>query len=305
MSPKPPNPFWRRLYALLSVSLAAFLLSVIATATAFHGFQFGQTAPAGNGSHHASAATGNDLESASEYEHARSATISALADYDAAKARRDDYVAGQLTRAQTAEDYGHAISDKAIREAIEPTSAQPAAVDDRQIADRYRELQRQVTDAQQKCRAALDRQNSAWQRKVQRASDKAIADHTAALQAQTPSIGDGPLRATILWCGLLAVTIGVFVCANATASEKVFQTAADVRQHLELTVLGLLPQGVTPAPRDRPCREPNWVKHCIRSSEFCLLALAAGIAILCISDVQFFTKFLADPVAAVGEQLWC
>jgi hypothetical protein len=27
--------------------------------------------------------------------------------------------------------------------------------------------------------------------------------------------------------------------------------------------------------------------------------------VLCVSDSQFFTKFLADPVAAVGQKLWC
>ena len=304
MSPERPNLFWRRLYALLSVSLAVFLFSVIATATAFHGFQFGQ-APPRIANHHASVPTAGDLEKAdSEYQHARSATVSALALYNAAKSRLDDCVHEQFMRARPGEAETGSASDGPIPETTEPSAAQPTTVGDQLTDDRYYDLQSQVTAAQQMCRTALDRQNDTWQRKVQFTADRAIAQRTAAaLRAQTPSTDDGPLRATILWCSLLGITLGAFVCANASAAEKVFGSAADVRQRLGLTVLGLLPPDPNQVSRER--REPGWVKHCIRSSELCLLILVAAIAILAITDQQFFTKLLADPVAAVGEKLWC
>jgi hypothetical protein len=152
---------------------------------------------------------------------------------------------------------------------------------------------------------ALDRQNEAWRRKLQASANQAIADQLTTLREQKPSTGDGPLRATILWCGLLAFTMGVFVSANAGVSERVFETASDVRQQLGLTVLGLLPPALTPATRDQPRRQPNWVKHCIRSAELCLLALGVAVTALCLFDQQFFAKFLSDPVAAIGAKLWC
>jgi hypothetical protein len=302
VSPKRPALFWRRFYALLSVSLAVFLLSVIATAAAFHGFQFGPTQPR-TANVHPSAPTAGDLEKATaEYQRARSATISALADYNAIRARLDDYVHERFANlAQILP-----AADQPAQEVIEPSNAPPVSVTDLHVDDRHRALQNQVADAQQKCRAALDRQNDAWQHKLRIASDKAIADQTAAtLRAQQPSIDDGPLRATILWCSLLAVTIGVFVCANASVTERVFETAADLRQQLGLTVLGLLTAAPNRTPRDRPRREPNWIRHSIRSAEFCLLALAAALTVLCLSDQQFFTKLLADPVAAISQKLWC
>jgi len=301
VSPNRPAILWRRLYALLCVSLAVFLVSVIATATALHGFQFGQSLPR-NANRHTRAPTANDSEGVtSDYQHARSATITALADYNLAKARLDDFLSEQFAHAPQS---GPTV-DEPVEETSEPFGARPTAVAASQTGDRYRELRSQVTAAQQMCRTALDRQNQAWQRKVQLTADHAIADQTAMLRKQMPSIGDGPLRATILWCSLLAITIGVFVCANAGICEKVFETAADVRQQLGLTVLGLLPPGLTGTPCDQPRRQPNWVKHCIRSAEFCLLALAIGLAVFCFFDQQFFTKFLADPVAAIGDKLWC
>jgi len=299
----PPNRrtlFWRRSYALLSVSLAVFLLSVIATATAFHGFQFGPT-PTGNANRHTLASSAKDLERAtSEYQHARAATISALADYNAAKARLDDYVSEQFANGAQSGP----TTDAPGPETIDPRSDQPTSLGDHLVDDRYRTLQSQVMAAQQMCRTALDRQNDAWQRKVQSVADQAIAEQTAILRAQAPGVG-GPLRVTILWCTLLAITIGIYVCANASVTEKVFETAADVRQQLGLTVLGLLPSRLTRTPQDQPHRQPNWVKHCIRSAEFCLLALAIGLTILCLSDQQFCAKCLADPVAAISEKLWC
>jgi hypothetical protein len=304
LSCKRPNPIWRQLYALLSVSLAVFLFSVIATAAAFHGFQFGQSSGP-NANRDSTAPTAHDVDTAaSEYQHRRSATVAALADYNNAKARLDDYVSEQLSSISPEETEISATQGEPTQETGEPSTVDPTAVANRQIEDRYHQLQSQVTQAQQKCLAALNRSGDAWQRKIQLISDKAVADRTAALRIQTSSLGDGPLRATILWCSLLAMIVGAFVCASATANEQVFETAADVRQNLGLTVLGLLPR-LAPVPSDQPRREPSWVKHCIRASEFCLLALALGIAVLCVSDSQFFTKFLADPVAAVGQKLWC
>jgi hypothetical protein len=274
---------------------------VIATATAFHGFQFGQTLPR-SVSRQTTAPSANDLETAtSKYQRARSATITALADYNAAKARLDDFASKQFAHPVQS---GLATDDP-VQETIEPSVAQPTTFGERQADDLYYTLQSQVTAAQQMCRIALDRQNEAWQRKVQLVADQAIADQTAMLRAQMPTIDDGPLRATILWCSLLAITIGIFVCANASVNEKVFETAADVRQQLGLTVLGLLPPGSTAAPRDQPRRQPTWVNRCIRSAEFGLLALAVVLVVLCLSDQQFFTKFLADPVAAISQKLWC
>jgi hypothetical protein len=299
VSPQRPTLFWRRSYALLSVSLAVFLLSVIATVTAFHGFQFGQPPP--RNANHPARTAGDTKKAISEYQQARSVMISALADYDAAKARLDDFVSEQFAHGAQS---GPAI-DESAQDTIQPSGAEPTVVDDRQISYRYLELQSHVTAAHRECRTALDRQNEAWQRKVQLVADQAIADQTAKLRAQTPVVDDGPLRATILWCSLFAITIGVFVGANASVSEKVFETAADVRQQLGLTVLGLLPPSLTRTNHDQPRRQPNWVRHSVRSAEFCLLALAVGLAAVCLSDQQFFTKFLGDPVAAISEKLWC
>jgi hypothetical protein len=300
-SPRRPTLLWRRCYALLSVSLAVFLASVVATATAFHGFQFGQT-PHQIATNHAKQSSAKDLEKAdAQYEHARSATTSALADYNAAKARLDIYVNEQLARpAQSGP-----TTDEPIPGAIEPSIAQLTPVNDAQAGEQSRELQSRVTEAQHACRVALDRQNEAWRRKLQLSANQAIADQVATLREQKSSIGDGPLRTTILWCGLLAITIGVFVAANAGVSEKVFETASDVRQQLGLTVLGLLRPALTPATRDQPRRQPNWVKHSIRSAELCLLALGVAVTALCLVDHQFFSKFLADPVAVIGAKLWC
>jgi hypothetical protein len=182
--------------------------------------------------------------------------------------------------------------------------ARPAIETD-QTTLRYRELQRQLMAAQQKCLTALDQQNSSWQRKVQLTANRAIAQRTTQLAAQSQKHIGAPLPETILWFGALAIAIGAIVGIKATASELAFKAAADVRQALDLTILGLLPSRPDRVQRDIPRRESRWVTLCIRSAEFSLLAVVVAIAILAASDQQFFTKFMADPVTACNEKFWC
>jgi hypothetical protein len=92
---------------------------------------------------------------------------------------------------------------------------------------------------------------------------------------------------------------------GARISEAAFRTAADVRQRLDVTVLGLLPTATHVSPREQPLREPRRVGRAVMAAELCLAAAVTFLVVTAILDRQFFHDLMANPLAACSQRFWC
>lgn len=98
----------------------------------------------------------------------------------------------------------------------------------------FRKLSNRADSAQRKYRATVEQEKAAWK------SNREIAEKPVTVIAGPPKIRANP-KSTILLCGIFSILVGFAAGSGARNSEAVFESAAEVRQQLGLTVLGLLP----------------------------------------------------------------
>ncbi|HTQ39560.1 MAG TPA: hypothetical protein VMJ32_11055 [Pirellulales bacterium] len=175
-------------------------------------------------------------------------------------------------------------------------------------AEQYHELTTRLQSQQDVCYQALNTESTAWQRKAQIPANYlatlTVPKPAPAIESRPPMVGADP-RLAIWWCGVLAIGVAALVARRAQVSEAVFRTASEVRQRLALTILGFLPQNSLARTSQHPPSEPRWIGRTLIAAELCLLVLAAVLAAMSISDRQFFTHFLANPLAACSQKFWC
>jgi hypothetical protein len=168
-------------------------------------------------------------------------------------------------------------------------------------ASEYRELSDQLQAEKSHCYDALNHESAAWQQKA-----NVPVDYIAKLsvpQVLTINHGADP-RLALYWCGLLAIIVGALVASCAKVPEAVFQTAAQVRQRLTLTILGFLPRRVDSSSRQTSVRESRWIRRTLLTAELYLASLVVALAVLSLLDHQFFGHLLANPLAACSQKFW-
>jgi hypothetical protein len=168
-------------------------------------------------------------------------------------------------------------------------------------ADDYRELTNRLQTEKSQCYEALNHESAAWQRKAEIPADYIASLTTRKIPVQYR--GADPTLA-IYWCGLLALMIAALVARAALVSESVFQTAAQVRQRLALTILAFLPRRSDYKSRENPLREPHWIRRTLLAAELYLAALVLLLTVLSLVDHQFFGHLLANPLAACSQKFW-
>jgi hypothetical protein len=169
------------------------------------------------------------------------------------------------------------------------------------IADDYRELTARQQTEKNQCYDALNHESAAWQKKAD-----IPAEYIATLTTQIPAAplqGADPQLA-IYWSGLMALLVAALVARSAQVSEAMFQSAAQVRQRLALTVLGLLPRRMGVTARKATLGEPRWVRRTLVAAELYLAAVLALLLVFSLLDRQFFDHFLANPLAAYSQKFW-
>jgi hypothetical protein len=126
----------------------------------------------------------------------------------------------------------------------------------------------------------------------------------AVVSIQKPT-GQANPKVAILWCGIASLILGMVFGWNAKYAAAVFRSAAEVRQQLGLSVLGLLslPPGQTP--RERPVAESPWIGRLVTTSELLLVAMIACLAVAAATDRQFCHALMANPLSACSQKWWC
>jgi hypothetical protein len=118
-------------------------------------------------------------------------------------------------------------------------------------------------------------------------------------------IGQANPKATILWCGIASLILGMVFGWNAKYAEAVFHSAAEVRQQLGLSVLGLLSLSPGQTPRERPVAESPWIGRLVTTSELLLVAMIACLAVTAATDRQFWHALILNPLSACSQKWWC
>ena len=179
----------------------------------------------------------------------------------------------------------------------------------RETDDQFRALSEQVTSAQTECQSAMSLQNSAWRKKTQ-----AELDHAAALAARSAAdklaatqlaSGGANLRHSLLASALLALACGLVVAIFARPSEPIFRSAAQIRQQLGLTILGLIPFSPFQSAHEKPRRQPRWIRRSILFAELCVAAIVLLLAVTALADKHFLNNLLANPLAACSQKFFC
>ena len=195
--------------------------------------------------------------------------------------------------------------------AAQPLPAKPAAPQAnvlasllprwQKAADDYHELTDRLLKEKNECYTALNQESVAWKQKAQ-----IPADYLATVmieQTTVQSQGADP-RLAMLWSSLLAIAVAGLVARRAEVSEAMFQTAAQVRQRLSLTVLGFLPRKLNYAVRETVRREPRWIRRTLLAAELYLAALVVMLLVLSLLDRQFLGHLMANPLAACSQKFW-
>ncbi len=163
----------------------------------------------------------------------------------------------------------------------------------------FRKLSNRADSAQRKYRAAVEQEKAAWK------SNREITENPINVAAApTPKVRANP-KSTILLCGIFSLLVGFAAGSGARNSEAVFESAAEVRQQLGLTVLGLLPLAPSQQPRERAVSEPHWIGRIVVGSELLLTAVVAVLIVAAVTDRHFFHALLANPLAACSQKWWC
>jgi hypothetical protein len=163
----------------------------------------------------------------------------------------------------------------------------------------FRRLEEKVSAAHLKYLTALAGVDAARQKRL-----KSLESKLAVSNLERPPGAANPTL-TFLICGLLAVASGVAAARSARKPEPVFRNAAEVRQKLELTVLGILPFKSHQSPREQPFDEPRWIGRLVFASEVCLVAMVAVLIVSASADRHFFRELLANPLSACSQKWWC
>ncbi len=169
------------------------------------------------------------------------------------------------------------------------------------VADDYRELTDRLQTEKSACYEALNHESATWKRKAE-----IPADYIATLTTTQTTIqlrGADP-KTAIYWSGLLALIAATLVARRAHVSEAVFQTAAQVRQRLAVTIIGFLPRRPEQFVRGNAGREPRWIRRLLLSAELYLAAIVLVLTVLSLADHQFFNHLLANPLAACSQKFW-
>jgi hypothetical protein len=162
----------------------------------------------------------------------------------------------------------------------------------------FRKLSGRADSAQRKYRAAVEQEKAAWK------SNREIAEKPVTVIAGPPKVRANP-KSTILLCGMFSILVGFAAGSGARNPEAVFESAADVRQQLGLTVLGLLPLAPGQQPRERAVSEPHWIGRMVVGSELLLTAIVAVLIVAAVTDRHFFHALLTNPLAACSQKWWC
>jgi hypothetical protein len=163
----------------------------------------------------------------------------------------------------------------------------------------YRELMGKVAAAEDAYKQALNHEKT-----ERREFDRLAASAATAPMVVTTAGGANP-RLTIYLSGLVAIAAGVMVARWSRVSEATFQTAAEVRQSLGVTVLGVIPRDPHVEPRERPRRELKWVRRTVVGAELFLTAAVVMLVLTAVADRQFLFDLIADPLAACSSKFWC
>jgi hypothetical protein len=140
---------------------------------------------------------------------------------------------------------------------------------------------------------------------ARREYDRANSQNLAAQAPPEKPKGNANPKTAIFFAALFAIGIGIPIALKARRNETTFRSTAEVRQTLDLPVLGYLPRAAGEQPRDRPLSEPSWIRQAIFSAELCVAAMVARIAVAGIFDHQFLFDLLANPLAACSQKFWC
>ncbi len=111
-------------------------------------------------------------------------------------------------------------------------------------------------------------------------------------------------RTAISFSGMLALLAGALVARRARRDEPVFRSAAEVRQTLDLPVLGVIPFEPDQSPKESPICEPRWVRRSVLAAELWVAAAVLLVAVCAAIDSQFLVQLLADPLAACSQKFW-
>jgi hypothetical protein len=179
-----------------------------------------------------------------------------------------------------------------------PTLSDPA-VQWRAAETEFKKLAERAESAQQKYREAVEKENAAL-----KSGKSSLEVPVIVINVPKPVARANPKK-SIIWCGIASLAIGIFVALNARKSEAVFHTAAEVRQRLGLTILGLLPLAAGQSPRERPVSEPRWIGRIVAASELSLVAVVAILVVAAATDRHFFHALLANPLSACSQKWWC
>jgi hypothetical protein len=135
--------------------------------------------------------------------------------------------------------------------------------------------------------------------------DQANSQNLAAQAPPEKPKGEANPKTAIFVGALFAIGIAIPVALKARRNESTFRSTAEVRQALDLPVLGCLPRAVGEQPREQPLSEPSWIRRAIFGAELCVAAMVAWIAVAGIFDHQFLFDLLANPLAACSQKFWC
>jgi hypothetical protein len=186
------------------------------------------------------------------------------------------------------------------KELQQPPRNEPEKTVDWHLADeKYGELTGRVAATEEAYKQALDHEKTA------RREFDGLSARTAAAPTVVATAGGANPRLAIYLSGLVAIAAGVLVARWSRVSESTFQTAAEVRQSLGVTVLGVIPRDPHVEPRERPKRELKWVRRTVMGAELFLTAAVVMLALSAFADRQFLFDLIADPLAACSSKFWC
>jgi hypothetical protein len=169
------------------------------------------------------------------------------------------------------------------------------------VADDYRELTDRLQTEKNACYDALNHESATWKRKAE-----IPADYLATLTTTQTTVqlrGADP-KTAIYWSGFLALIAAVLVARHAQVSEAVFQTAAQVRQRLAVTIIGFLPRRPDYLARVNSGREPRWIRRLLLAAELYLAVIVLALMVLSLADHQFFNHLIANPLTACSQKFW-
>jgi capsular polysaccharide biosynthesis protein len=186
----------------------------------------------------------------------------------------------------------------------DPATKSPAVKpDDKQ----FHVLAQAEETAQREYQRNLAAEAAAWDRQSQAVTEGIHLLQKGASKPIKPAIISDDAGANvshaIIFSLIWALIVASMVARRACINEKTYETPAEVRQSLELPVLGMLP--VNPhAAREQPRREPRWVKRVVVSSEAWLAGIVVLLAVVSLLDTQFLHDLIADPLSACSKRFW-